>query len=117
MEKRGVLTGALGGILGSLCCLGPTILILLGVGAFFGISGACYTQYRLPFLSLGFLFVALSSFIYFRKKKSGKCEITPKGKIKFVAISVSIMLVTYMIFIVFIIPKIQAAFLHSSCSA
>lgn len=114
---KSLATGSAGGVIGALCCLGPTILILAGIGAFFGINGACYTQYRVPFLGIGLLFLVGASLIYFRKKKSGTCEITPKGKIKFAAIAIVSMLAVYLLLILFIVPHIQAAFLPHACTA
>ncbi len=113
---KGVVTGSTGGVIGALCCLGPTILIIIGIGAFFGISGACYTQYRPQFLILGLGFLATATFIYFRKKNSGTCEITPKGKIKFTAISIVSMLAIYLLLITFVIPRLQEAFLPHACT-
>jgi len=113
---KGVVTGGAGGVIGALCCLGPTILIIIGIGAFFGINGACYTQYRPQFLILGLGFLATATFIYFRKKSSGTCEITPKGKIKFTGIAIISMLIVYIILILFVVPHIQAAYLPNSCS-
>ncbi len=114
--KKEIFTGTFGGLIGSLCCLGPTILIIAGLGAFFGINGACYTQYRPQFFALGLGFLATATFVYFRRKNSGVCEITPKGKIKFILIAIFSMLVTYTILIIFVIPKLQGAFLPNSCS-
>ena len=65
---KGVLTGTGSGIIGALCCLGPTTLIIVGIGAFFGITGACFRQFRPEFLLLGFTFLIMATLIYFRKQ-------------------------------------------------
>lgn len=113
---KSLATGSAGGVIGALCCLGPTILILIGIGAFFGINGACYTQYRVPFLGLGLIFLAGASFIYFRKKNAGTCEITSKDKIRFTGIAIVSMLAIYVFLITYAIPHLQEAFLPHACT-
>ena len=39
MIKKSIFSGFLGGVMASMCCLGPTLLVLVGLGALFGISG------------------------------------------------------------------------------
>ena len=115
--KREILTGSTGGVIGALCCLGPTILILVGVGAFFGITALCYESYRPQFFALGLLFLFTATFIYFKNKKINVCYVTSKGKIKYWAISIVSMIATYAIVIIYIVPYLQTSILGvNSCS-
>src|SRR3989338_6829024 len=110
--KNGLLSGGIA----SLCCLGPTILVLLGAAAIFGITALCYENYRSQFFLLGLLFLSITTFIYFRKKKINACELTSKEKTRYVAISVSFMVITYAILITYIVPYLQSSILKvNSC--
>ena len=65
----------------SLCCLAPIILVLFGLStvAFAAsLSETFYGSYKWAFRGVGLLFLALSLFIYFRKK--GICTIDQAKK-------------------------------------
>ncbi len=114
--KTEIKNGLFSGGIASLCCLGPTILVLLGVAAIFGISALCYENYRPQFFLLGLFFLSITTFIYFRKKKIGTCDITSKEKTRYIAISVSFMVITYAILITYVVPYLQSSVLKvNSC--
>ena len=64
--KKGAFTGFWGGLVASLCCVGPFIIILLGLGSVsFALS---ISQYRPYFLALGLLFMVSAIGLHLRKK-------------------------------------------------
>jgi len=70
-DKKPLLFGALGGFIAGLCCVGPVLLVGLGLsGVSFALSIGKYTQL---FFSLGtaFLIIALA----FHYKKQNCCNI------------------------------------------
>ena len=114
--KTEIKNGLLSGGIASLCCLGPTFLVLLGAAAIFGISALCYQNYRPQFFLLGLFFLSITTFIYFRKRKINACELTSKEKTRYVAISVSFMIVAYALLITYIVPYLQSSVLNvNSC--
>ena len=116
MVKQGIISGGISGIFGSLCCLGPTVLVLLGLGVFFGISSTCFSHYRLEFFLLGLAFLALSFFFYFKKRKKGQCDLTPKQNIKHIVVALMVFLITYAIMLTLIVPALQTYISGGSCS-
>ncbi len=70
--KEGVKTGFWSGILASLCCVGPLIIVLFGLGSVsFALS---LSQYRPYFLGLGFLFMIGAIFLHLNKKNK-TCDV------------------------------------------
>lgn len=65
--------GVLGGVIASMCCWGPLLLISLGL---IGTSGALSIGYQSPwFFGVGIVFTAIFAGLYIRKKiKSGDCS-------------------------------------------
>jgi len=64
--KEGISKGIFGGFLSSLCCVGPLIIVLLGLGSVsFALSMG---QYRPYFLGLGILFIILAVGLHLNKK-------------------------------------------------
>ncbi len=64
--KKGILSGSGGGILASLCCIGPLVIILFGLGSVsFALS---IGQYRPYFLGFGVLFMVFAIVLHLRKK-------------------------------------------------
>jgi len=87
----------------SLCCMGPLILVLLGLsGVAFAASltDVLYGQYRWAFRGLGLALLAVSLFIYFRTK--GICTIDQvKRKRRFVLNTILIALITGIVLYIF----------------
>lgn len=70
--KKGAITGFWSGILASLCCTGPLLIILFGLGSVsFALS---LTQYGPYFLGLGFLFM-IGAIFWHLKKKNKSCGV------------------------------------------
>ncbi|MFQ5834710.1 MAG: cation transporter [bacterium] len=64
--KKGVTAGFWSGILASLCCIGPLVIILFGSGTVsFALS---ISQYKPYFLGLAFLFMVSAIVLHLRKK-------------------------------------------------
>lgn len=66
-DRKPLLFGVAGGFIASLCCLGPVLLVGLGLsGVSFALSIGKYTWL---FLTLGTIFLLTSMFFYYRKKQ------------------------------------------------
>lgn len=69
-KNESLVPGILGALIASLCCVGPLILILFGLGS---ASTALSIGYRKPyFLALGIAFFLLGFYYYRRKNWCGK---------------------------------------------
>ena len=102
---RGSGIGAIGGVIASLCCLGPTLLVLVGLGVLFGITGVCFVQYRLHFLIAGMLFTVIAVMYYLTKKKSA-CNMHLREKSNIVLLSFIFMILnskTFFSLLIFVI--------------
>ncbi len=65
-DKKLFLAGGLGGLIGALCCVGPVIIVLLGLGS---VSLALSIgKYTWLFISFALLFFCAAVIIYLRKK-------------------------------------------------
>lgn len=89
-DKTFLKVGILAGVLASLCCVGPLILIALGLGT---ASSVLSIGYRKPyFLAGAFLFFIVAIIFYVRKKNKAVCEDcgdgTPNGKKKSLVIQI-----------------------------
>lgn len=79
LDKRGTVIGALGGLIASLCCVTPLVLIFFGLGsASFALSFVAYKPY---FLAASFVFLGLTFWFFIKKKK---CYVDPRQKTTFV---------------------------------
>lgn len=66
--KKGILSGSGSGILAILCCIGPLVIILFGLGTIsFAVS---VSQYRPYFIALGIFFLFLAILLHLRKKNN-----------------------------------------------
>lgn len=64
--------GIIGAFLASLCCLGPLILIALGVGTAGSVLSIGYNK---PYFLIGaLLFFVIAAWFYFRKKQKAVCD-------------------------------------------
>lgn len=71
-DKTFFKIGIVGAFLASLCCLGPLILIALGVGT---ASSVLSIGYNKPyFLAGALLFFVIAAWFYFRKKQKAVCD-------------------------------------------
>jgi len=70
-DKTFLKIGVVGAILASLCCLGPLILISLGIGTASSILSIGYNK---PYFLVGALvFFIIASWFYFKKKQKAVC--------------------------------------------
>ena len=106
----GVKQGIVGGLLSSLCCIGPLIIVLLGLGTIsFALS---ISRYRPLFLSLGILFFLGAVYLHLsRKNKTCKTnymtvEGIKKEKNFIISLAVS-MLVVYLLTLYLIVPALS----------
>ncbi len=68
-DKKGGLTGVFSGLIASLCCITPLVLIFLGIGSIsFAFS---FIGLKLYFLLASLLFLGTSFFLYLRRQKCG----------------------------------------------
>lgn len=71
-DKTFFKIGVLGAFLASLCCIGPLVLIALGVGT---ASGVLSIGYNKPYFLVGALvFFIVATWFYFRKKQKAVCD-------------------------------------------
>lgn len=110
--KKGAITGFWSGILASLCCTGPLLIILFGLGSVsFALS---LTQYRPYFLGLGFFFM-IGAIFWHLKKKNKSCGVNCfsaeglKREKRFVTSVVLSMGVTYILILYVLVPALSPA--------
>ena len=71
-DKTFLKVGVLAAFLASLCCIGPLILIALGVGT---ASSVLSIGYNKPYFLIGaFLFFVVAAVFYIRKKNKAVCD-------------------------------------------
>jgi copper chaperone CopZ len=78
-SKRGIIIGIISALIASLCCVGPIIILLLGLSTVsFALS---LSKYKLYFLLAGITFATLAIAIYLRQR-SKACSCSYKESIK-----------------------------------
>jgi mercuric ion transport protein len=115
-DKTFFKIGVLGAFLASLCCLGPLILIALGLGT---ASSVLSIGYYKPYFLLGaFLFFIVASWFYFKKKQKVACDCndslgkTDNKKIVIqIAIALCIMIMLY-VFLTFVLVPFLAPLVY-----
>lgn len=71
-DKTFLKIGIIGAFLASLCCLGPLILIALGVGTAGSVLSIGYNKPY--FLAGALIFFVIATWFYFRKKQKAVCD-------------------------------------------
>jgi len=68
----GLIGAAVTGLLASACCIGPLLLVFLGIGS----AGAltALEPYRPTMMALTFLFLGLAIYFVYRKPKAAGCD-------------------------------------------
>jgi mercuric ion transport protein len=109
-DKRLIKTGLLAGFIASLCCVGPLVLIVLGIGS---AGTALIVGKQSPlFFGLGLsILIGAFWFYYLRQKKKfcGRCEggaIRPKKIIAIIILSWIAFIVVYYILIYVLVPRL-----------
>jgi mercuric ion transport protein len=108
-DKTFLKIGVAAAFLASLCCLGPLILIALGIGT---ASGVLSIGYNKPYFLVGaFLFFLITSWFYFKKKQRAVCDCGDEsGKLdnKKIAVQVlialSLMVALYLVLTLVLVP-------------
>lgn len=100
-NKKGGLIGAFGGVIASLCCITPLILIFFGFGSIsFAFSFIGLKPY---FLLASFLFLGVSFFFYLRKQK---CGIIKGLKSPFIWTALAVHLILFIVSFYLLLPFI-----------
>lgn len=108
--KEGAKAGFWSGILASLCCVGPLVIVLFGLGS---VSFALtLSQYRLYFLGFGFMFMSVAIILHLRKINK-TCDVNCfsveglKRERKFIASVVLSMGIIYVLALYVIVPSVS----------
>jgi cytochrome c biogenesis protein CcdA len=110
LRKENIIAGSIAGLLGSLCCVTPLVLVLLGLSSVSGamaLAGTLATTYRWTvFIPLATLFLILS--LYFSiKKKEGACNVNLIKKHRyFVLTTIGIALIVWVLLLYVIVPAL-----------
>jgi len=87
-KKKAILFGALGGVIASMCCWGPLLLISLGL---ISTSGALSIGYRSPwFIGVGIAFTVIIVAYYLWKNLAKSCSTKKEFWIKQILITLAI---------------------------
>lgn len=115
-DKTFLKIGIIGAFLASLCCLGPLILIALGVGTAGSVLSIGYNK---PYFLAGALvFFVVVAWLYFRKKQKAVCDCGDgSGKLdnKKIAVQVLIALcamITLYLLLTFVLVPILAPLVY-----
>ena len=107
-DKKPIKIGLLAGFIASLCCVGPLILIVLGIG---GASTALAIGKQSPyFLALGILILVVGlGFYYFRKSKKvcDDCEeeqFSWKKAVTIIILACVAFFIVYYVFLYILVP-------------
>ena len=107
-SKRGLTGAIIAAIAASICCVGPLVLLALGVGGAWVGSLTALEPFRPYFMGVTFLFLAYAFYRIFRKPKAEECApgsycANPKSdKIN----KISLWSVTVLILVLFSVPYI-----------
>lgn len=72
LQKATLMGSMVAGLAGSVCCLGPIVLALLGLG---GASAlASLTAYRPLFMGVTVVLLGTAYYLTYRKKSAGECK-------------------------------------------
>ena len=102
IDLKAVAIGIKAGVLSSLCCVGPLILVVLGIGT---VSAALsLTQYRPYFILLGLVFMAAATWYHLKKNCSdGTCLMNKK---QFIATALAVYAVILVVLLYAVVPAI-----------
>lgn len=107
VDKKAVGIGLKAGIIASLCCIIPLILIIFGLAS--ASVALKFVQYKPYFIGLSILFLVGSLWYYFRKRACSVCA-PNENKISkkwFVGTAVSFHLLTFAILLYLLMPTIS----------
>lgn len=117
--KKGATAGFCSAILASLCCIGPLVIVIFGLGSVsFALS---LSQYRPYFLGLGFLFM-IGTIVLHLRKKNKTCHLNCfsvkglKKEGKFILSVTLSMGIIYVLALYVLVPAISPAIYGSTTS-
>lgn len=101
LDKKGTVTGVLGGLIASLCCITPLVLIFFGLGgASFALS---FVAYKPHFLAASLAFLGLAFWFFIKKKK---CYVGSRQKTTFVLTALVLHLTLFFGSLYFLLPLV-----------
>lgn len=116
-KKEIIKQGFVPGIIATLCCLGPLLLIMLGlVSASSALAISAYSPYFIP---IGLLVLVISLIYAIKKRRAiicNGCQDTGQERRKlvyFVVLSVIVAVVTYMLVYYLVLPKLTPVILNN----
>ena len=107
-EKKGLTAAILAAIAASVCCVGPLVLLALGVGGAWVGNLTALEPFRPYLMALTFLFLGYAFYRIYRKPKAEECEpgsycANPKSdRIN----KISLWSVTFVVLVLFAIPYV-----------
>lgn len=110
MNKQALKSGFLPGLIATLCCLGPLILIMLG--AISASTALSFTMYNRYFIVLSIIILAATLWFYIRKKRQIICTgCTTKQQERwkifyFVIASAAVATLTYVFMFYLVLPRL-----------
>lgn len=110
MELKAIAIGLKGGIISSLCCVGPLVLVFLGIGS---VSGAlALTQYRPYFIVLSLAFMAAATWHHMNRScDGGACKL---GKKRFIVTTLAVYAIVLVVLLYAVVPVLAPAVFSSS---
>lgn len=114
MVKGFLRTGIGAGFLGSLCCVTPLIVVLLGLSGASGamaLAGSLQQNYRWTlFIPLAFLFLVASIYFYI-KKDAGKCDLKTLKRYKSYVIGTIIFAIVIWAMLIYVLVPLAFKFI------
>ena len=115
-EKKGLTAAILAAIAASVCCVGPLVLLALGVGGAWIGNLTALEPFRPYLMALTFLFLGYAFYRIYRKPKAEECEpgsycANPKSdRVN----KISLWSVTFVVLVLFAIPYVAGVSASSS---
>jgi len=101
LNNKGLASGFWAGIISSLCCITPMVLIFLGLGTVsFAFS---FVAYKLEFLLTSLFFLALTTWFFLKKEK---CSLFSKQARSFLISSLAVYLLLFFGLVYVLVPTL-----------
>ena len=117
INKEVARQGLVPGVIATLCCLGPVLLIMLGLIS--ASTGMAITTYATYFIPAGVIILTASLWYAVRRRRALICygcqdkDQERKRIISFVVLSVAIAVVTYLLVFYVVLPKLAPVILDN----
>lgn len=100
-NKKGLSSGFIAGLISSLCCITPMVLIFLGLGTVsFAFS---FVAYKLEFLLISLFFLSLTTWLFFKREK---CSLFSKQAGSFLITSLTVYLLLFFGLVYGLVPTL-----------